>query len=151
MASPIDVTNLITDEANSQGVPASLALAVAQQESGFNQSAVGRAGEVGVFQLLPSSFPGQDIGDVYTNVNLGVGYLAQLYDQFGSWATALAAYNFGPTNVANGKPIPSSTQSYVQNILSNSGVDSSGDSIDAGSIVDYTDAGSPAAAVSPSR
>jgi len=126
MTTAINLQDLITQEANAQGVPPSLALSVAAAESNFNPSAVSPKGAVGVFQLLPSSFPGQDIGDVYTNVNLGVGYLAQLYEQFGDWFTALAAYNWGPGNVnkalASGGSIPSSVASYATGIVNNSGL-----------------------------
>lgn len=132
-ASP-NILDLITQEAQSQGVPPNLAVAVATQESGINQGAVGSKGEIGVFQLMPSSFPGQNISDLNTNVSLGVGYLSQLFNEFGDWGTALAAYNFGPGNVAAGKPIPSSTQSYVSNIFSNSGV-----STDTSTIADTAD------------
>jgi len=146
----ISLIDLITQEANSQGVPPSLALAVAQQESGMNPSATGQSGEIGLFQLLPSSFPGfstSDLRDVNTNTNLGIGYLADLYDQFGDWATALAAYNAGPGNVSKGI-IPASTQTYVSNILSNanlSGDDSDGDDSDflPGDLAVSSDAGSP--------
>src|SRR5271155_4697685 len=91
------IQNQIIQEANAQGVPSSIALAVAQQESSFNPNAVGSAGELGVFQLMPQYFPGAS--DLNTNISSGVGFLAQLYQQFGDWATALAAYNWGPTNV----------------------------------------------------
>jgi hypothetical protein len=115
----------IIQAAAAAGIPSSIALAVAQQESSFNPDARGAAGEVGVFQLLPSSFPGQAIGDPNTNISLGVGYLASLYQQFGDWATALAAYNAGPGNVSKGI-IPKSTQSYVSSVLGTAGAGDSG-------------------------
>lgn len=113
MASPLQ--NQIIQVANAQGVPPSIALGVAQQESGFNPSAVGSAGELGTFQLMPQYFPGA--ADPDQNVSLGVGYLAQLYKQFGDWSTALAAYNWGPGNVSSGKPWPTQVWNYVQSVL----------------------------------
>ena len=112
------IQNQIIQEANSQGIPSSIALGVAQQESGFNPNAVGSSGELGVFQLLPSSFPGQPISDTNSNITIGISYLKQLYNQFGDWVTALAAYNAGPGNVSNGI-IPASTQNYVSSVLAN--------------------------------
>jgi soluble lytic murein transglycosylase-like protein len=131
MASPLQ--NQIIQEANAQGVPSSIALGVAQQESGFNPNAVGAAGELGTFQLMPQYFPGA--ADPNANVSLGVGYLAQLYKQFGDWSTALAAYNWGPGNVSSGKPWPTQVWNYVQSVLGIAGAqdqavaDSSGDSV----------------------
>lgn len=123
-----NIVNEIVSQANSQGVPSSIALAVANQESGFNPNAVGSSGEIGVFQLLPSSFPGQNISDVGTNIQLGIQYLGQLYQQFGDWASALMAYNLGPTRyantVANGGAIPQSVQNYAASVLSNADANS---------------------------
>ena len=123
------IQNQIIQTANSQGVPSSIALAVAQQESGFNQGAVGSAGELGVFQLEPQYFPGAS--DLNTNISTGISYLKQLYQQFGDWATALAAYNWGPTNLANaqaaGTPIPGQVQGYVNSVLGIAGAGVSSD------------------------
>jgi len=109
----------IIQTANQQGVPSSIALAVAQQESGFNPDAVGSVGELGVFQLRPQYFPGASDPD--TNITTGVSYLKQLYQQFGDWGTALAAYNWGPTNVSNanasGASFPQQVTNYVQSVL----------------------------------
>ena len=107
--------NQIIQEANAQGVPSSIALAVAQQESGFNPNARGAAGELGTFQLMPQYFPGA--ADPNQNISLGVGYLKSLYAQFGDWSTALAAYNWGPGNVSSGKSWPSQVWNYVQSVL----------------------------------
>ena len=37
--------------------------------------------------------------DLHENRLLGKAYLAQLYRRYGNWADALAAYNWGPTNL----------------------------------------------------
>ncbi len=100
-----------------------MALAVAQTESGMSQwtpagsVVTSSAGAKGVFQLMPSSFPGQDVTDLNTNISLGIGYLKQLFNQYGNWNQALAAYNWGPTNVNNSSSIPSSVAAYVSKIL----------------------------------
>ena len=112
-----DLQTQIIQQANAAGVPSSIALAVAQQESGFNQSAVSPVGAVGIFQLMPSSFPGQAITDASTNISLGIAYLAQLYQKYGDWSTALAAYNWGPGNVDKSPSIPQQVQNYVSSVL----------------------------------
>lgn len=116
----MSVVALISGEAIAQGVPPELALAVARRESGYNQSARGAAGEVGVFQLMPGT--AGDLGvnpyDLSENIHGGVSYLRQQFDRFGDWATALAAYNAGPGRAHNP---PSSTRGYVADILSDWG------------------------------
>jgi|GEM_PF-5907742 len=112
-----DIQSQIVQEANAQGVPSSIALAVAQHESSFNPNAVGAAGELGLFQLMPSSFPGQPISDLSSNISIGVSYLKQLYAKYGNWNTALAAYNWGSGNVDSGKSVPVTVLNYVSTVL----------------------------------
>ena len=113
------IQSLITSVANQFSVPPSIALAVAQKESGFNQNAVGAAGEIGVMQLMPATAAGLgvDPSDLTQNVTGGVSLLASLYQQFGDWSDALAAYNAGPTHLAAG-------QSYASSILGSINLDS---------------------------
>ena len=116
----MDYTASIVSAANSYGVDPNLALAVAQTESSMNPNAVSSAGAVGLFQLMPSSFPGVNINDVQTNIDTGVSYLAQLLNQYGGDTTlALAAYNAGPGNVSKygGVPPFSETQNYISEVL----------------------------------
>lgn len=114
---------LITSAANQYGVPPSIALAVANQESGFNQSAVGTSGEIGVFQLMPATAAGLGVNpsDLTQNVDGGVSLLSSLYKQYGNWNDALIAYNEGPTAL-NAGTVYSSSQSYADSILAASGV-----------------------------
>jgi soluble lytic murein transglycosylase-like protein len=121
----------IVQAAQAQGVPPSLALALAQRESGLNPNAVSSAGAIGVMQLMPSTAAqlGVDPYDANQNIQGGVSYLAQLYQQFGDWWTAAAAYNWGPGNVskanAAGTDYPSSVQGYANAVVGQSGVGSS--------------------------
>lgn len=119
--SSVNYSASVTAAATQAGISPALALAVMNQESGGNPSAVSSAGAVGLFQLMPSSFPGVNINDPTTNIDTGVGYLAQLLNQYnGNVALALAAYNAGPGNVASyGNTIPpfAETQNYVASIL----------------------------------
>ena len=120
-ASTSSIQSLITSVANQFNVPASIALAVAQKESNFNQAAVGSSGEIGVMQLMPATAAGLNVNpsDLNQNVEGGVSLLASLYNQFGNWSDALAAYNAGPTNLAAG-------QGYASSILGSINLDSSG-------------------------
>jgi hypothetical protein len=124
------IPDQITAAANSAGVPAWLALAIAQRESGFNNNAVGSAGEIGIFQLLPSTAAqlGVDPTDPAQNIAGGVAYLAQLLREFGGDAQkAAAAFNCGATCVMHAVSaagdgdswaahIPASTQAYVAGV-----------------------------------
>ncbi len=96
------IADMIVSAAARYGVDPNLALAVARQESGLNQSARGAAGEIGVYQLMPAT--AADLGvnpyDAAGNVQGGVAYLRRQIDRFGDLAAALAAYNWGEGNVA---------------------------------------------------
>src|SRR5579864_3588444 len=100
----IDLTQAIINEANYQGVPPSIALSVATVESGIQQwtangnLVVSSAGAIGVMQLMPATADqlGVDPTDPLQNIQGGISYLAQMYQQFGDWSLALAAYNWGP-------------------------------------------------------
>lgn len=108
--------------ANKNGVPVKLALAQANQESGFKTDAVSPKGAQGLFQLMPDT--AKELGvtnpfDPDQNIDAGTKYLKNLFDQYGDWKTALAAYNAGPGNVEKygGVPPFPETQNYVSNIL----------------------------------
>lgn len=105
------------------GVPADLIAAVAKQESGFNASAVSRAGAEGVMQLMPATAKGLGVTDpldAAQSINGGATYLASLLKRFGGDTTlAVAAYNAGPGAVLKygGVPPYAETQKYVRNVL----------------------------------
>ena len=137
-AASSDVASQIQAAAPSYGVPPSLALAVAQKESSLNQSAVGSSGEIGVFQLMPATAAqlGVNPSDLSQNIEGGLTYLSQLYQEFGDWGMALEAYNGGPGNVAKGTVSPAA-QAYSAAVLASAGLDSG----DSGAIVtdDFSD------------
>jgi hypothetical protein len=101
MACKIDLRDVIVAEANDQGVPPEIALAVATQESGLCHWGPsggvlrGKAGEYGVMQLMPATASSLSVDptDVNDNIHGGVKYLRQLYDRFGNWALAVQHYN----------------------------------------------------------
>lgn len=115
------IQNMIVQAALSAGVDPGIALGVAQVESGSNPNTRdGAAGEIGIFQIMPSTAPGVNLRDPNTNIQTGVGYLASLLSEFGGdYNQALAAYNWGPGNVAaSGGAFPGSVVNYVNAVMS---------------------------------
>jgi len=107
--------------AQKHGVPEDLFLRLVQQESGWNPVAVSSKGATGLAQLMPGTAEklGVDISDPEENLDGGARYLRMMFDKFGSWELALAAYNAGPGAVEayNGIPPYAETENYVKAIL----------------------------------
>lgn len=107
--------------ARKHGVPEDLFLRLVQQESGWNPGAVSHKGASGLAQLMPATAErlGVDIDDPAQNLEGGARYLRMMYDKFGSWRLALAAYNAGPGAVEEHDGIPpyAETENYVKAIL----------------------------------
>jgi soluble lytic murein transglycosylase-like protein len=106
------------------GVPASLLVATAYEESRMDPSAHSGAGARGLLQLMPGTarelrLDGDDSAD---NVLAGASYLRQMLSRFGSLDLALAAYNAGPTAVARAGRAPTlATLRYVKNVEARAG------------------------------
>jgi soluble lytic murein transglycosylase-like protein len=96
------------------GLEPAIAYGIMRQESSFNPTIVSGAGAVGLMQLMPETarrtaaqngIPYSGIGDLddpQTNMALGGAYISGLIQNFGNCLPlAIAAYNAGPTNVAN--------------------------------------------------
>lgn len=83
-------------------VPTSLALAVAKVASDFNAHALSSGGARGVMQLMPATAQQrfqtspEDLWDSTTNIRLGLRFLADLYQTYGTWDRALSHYQGGP-------------------------------------------------------
>jgi soluble lytic murein transglycosylase-like protein len=107
--------------ARKHGVPEDLYLRLVQRESGWNPVAVSTKGATGLAQLMPETAEhlGVDINDAEENLEGGARYLRMMYDKFGTWELALAAYNAGPGAVEEHDGIPpfAETESYVKAIL----------------------------------
>lgn len=117
---------LIQAAAAKYGVDPNLALAVAKQESGYNQAAKSSAGAIGIMQLMPATAAGLGVDptDAAQNVDGGVRLLSQLLQQYnGDVSLALAGYNAGPGAVSKygGVPPFPETQSYVASIMASLG------------------------------
>ncbi|WP_417242737.1 lytic transglycosylase domain-containing protein [Celeribacter sp.] len=106
------------DTARRHGVPSDLFLRLVQQESGWNPNARSHAGATGLAQLMPGTAQllGVNINDPEQNLSGGARYLRMMYEKFGNWRLALAAYNAGPQAVEKygGVPPYKETRNYVR-------------------------------------
>ncbi|WP_277023171.1 MULTISPECIES: lytic transglycosylase domain-containing protein [Paracoccus] len=104
--------------AQRHGIPEDLFLRLVQQESGWNPNARSHKGAMGLAQLMPGTAAklGVNPTDPVQNLNGGARYLRMMYNQFGNWTLALAAYNAGPGAVQKYGGIPPyrETRNYVR-------------------------------------
>jgi membrane-bound lytic murein transglycosylase D len=128
----------VVTELEKRGMPTELAL-LPFIESAFNPQALSSANAAGLWQFVPGT--GRDYNlkqtafkddrrSVLSSTDAALSYLQRLYDMFGDWQLALAAYNWGEGNVqkaikrnqAAGKPtdfeslaeqMPAETRNYV--------------------------------------
>lgn len=124
-----DIDLIASAKALQYGVPPELVSSVISAESSYNPNAIGPVTKYGsaygLMQLLPSTaselgVSRDQILDPERNIDAGTRYLRQLYDRYGSWDVALAAYNAGPGTVDKyGGAVPpyKETRNYVQKIL----------------------------------
>jgi LysM repeat protein len=109
-----------------QGVPGSLAAAIAWQESGFNNAAISGANARGIMQILPGTWDWVqanlsrtplDPNSASDNVKAGSLYLGQLLrDTGGDPEQAAAAYYQGLSSVRRIGMLPE-TRRYVANVM----------------------------------
>jgi len=120
------VRQVIVEEAARYGVPVPFALAVAWQESGWQQGVVSRAGAIGVMQLIPTTaaWVGEsmlgmpvNINDQRDNVRAGVRLLAHYLARYaGNRDLVLAAYYQGQT-AADRHGVYNVSRPYIASIL----------------------------------
>ncbi len=107
--------------ARKHGVPEDLFLRLVQQESGWNAGARSHKGATGLAQLMPATAAklGVNPNDPLQNLDGGARYLRMMYNTFGDWRLALAAYNAGPGAVTKYRGVPPyrETTNYVRVIL----------------------------------
>jgi hypothetical protein len=121
----IQIAQEIADRAMSMGIDPRLAVALAYRESNLKPDAVGASGEIGLMQVMPATAKGmgfslEELSNPSKNIEIGLSYLKQNLDKFGSPALAAAAYNAGPNhpffNDPENKSLPSSTEKYLSDI-----------------------------------
>lgn len=104
------------------GVPADLMGSLLERESQFNPNAVSPAGAVGIAQLMPVHHKQVNPRDPNAAIGYSAKYLQTLHKRFGDWEKALAAYNYGPTNVSKAirthgegwkDALPTETKKYI--------------------------------------
>ena len=118
-----EMKQIVRQTAIKMGVDPTLALAHAQVESGFDQSAVSPANAVGVMQVIPSSgvWASQLVGrnlnllDPYDNVTAGVAIIKWLQANASSKDQGIAGYYQGLGGVRKYGMYPD-TQSYVAKV-----------------------------------
>lgn len=80
---------------------AHLLLAIMEQESMYNPSAIAKSGSVGLLQVVPywhrKHIRGRDIMDPYVNTEVGITVFYQCYKKRKSIQRALDCYNGGGT------------------------------------------------------
>ena len=117
---------LIVEEAmKTSNVAPSVALAVAEVESGFRSHVVSSAGAIGVMQIMPRTgrdvfgLSRDDLFEPKTNIRAGVTFLDQLIDRYeGRIDLALSHYNGGSRVTAGPQPkIIPATRGYVIKVL----------------------------------
>ncbi len=106
-------------------IPHNLLARLIEQESNWNPDAFnGPTGASGIAQIVPRWHPTvNNPFDPTEAIDYAGFYLRQLFNNFGTWDRALAAYNWGWGNVdhwiASGEQfaaLPRETQSYVTDI-----------------------------------
>ncbi len=138
----------IIEEVDNRKMPTELAL-LPFVESAFVTNAKSRAKAAGLWQFMPATGKHYDLDqtlwkderyDILESTSAALTYLQRLYDEFGDWQLALAAYNWGEGNIrrqikrnqAAGKPadymslkMPAETRNYypklqaIKEIVSN--------------------------------
>ena len=118
------VRRVVVRIARERDVDPHLALAVAWQESGWQQRRISSAGAIGVMQVLPgtarwmSTYVGRPLNPygLYDNVTAGVVLIKVLRSQTGPRA-AVASYYQGLGSVQR-RGMYTSTKAYVKNVVS---------------------------------
>lgn len=113
------------------GLPHNLLARQLYEESRYradiiNGITVSSAGAIGIAQFLPATAAdyGVDPLDPFASIDGAARYDRDLFDRFGNWEAVLAAYNWGPTKVANLgiQAAPAATVAYYSGILGDLGI-----------------------------
>lgn len=128
---PEKYAGMVSAAESKYGLPDGLLARLLWQESRYREDIItGRVaspvGALGIAQFMPAT--ARDFGIDPLNpaqaVDAAGKYLRQLFNRFGNWSEALAAYNWGQGNVARKglAAAPSETVNYFTSILSDLGL-----------------------------
>lgn len=137
----LQYADLVESASKEFGVEEAVIYAVIWCESNFKADAVSSVGARGLMQMMPATFAEMQgylketheddaLFDPVVSIRYGTYYLSRMYDRFGDWELAFAAYNAGPTAVSkwlkdekyskDGKliqiPYPE-TEAYVKKVM----------------------------------
>lgn len=107
------------------GIEPALLKALAWVESSWNPRAISKVGAKGLCQLMPGTAKEVGCSDAFDPMQNALGgaiYLQKQLKRFGEIELALAAYNWGPRNVAvkhvqNGGQLPGEVRVYIERVL----------------------------------
>ena len=115
------IASAIIDSSRRHHLDPKFVTAVFELESGFHNNVVSSAGALGIAQLMPdtANYLNADPYNIESNIDGGVRYLKEMKDLWSDkgiyvYNYALASYNAGSGNVANG--IPSYTYDYINTV-----------------------------------
>jgi LysM repeat protein len=121
-----DLRAMFFEAAETHGEDPYLMMALAWQESGWQQDVVSYAGAYGIMQIMPDTgdwagpalvgWETDYVNSAWDNIHTGVAFYAHLYSLAGSDYYALAGYYQGPYSVET-QGLFSDTEAYVWNIL----------------------------------
>ena len=119
----INYDTIIERAAKRFGVDSKLIKAVIMAESSFNPDAVSKSGAQGLMQLMPPTAHDMKVENPFDpreNIFGGTKYLSILLKKFNQdKRLAVAAYNAGPTVVANHNSVPPipQTEHFVEKVM----------------------------------
>lgn len=129
---PPQYVKLIRTEESYWDMPRNLLARLLYQESRYRPDIITGAvrssqGAVGIAQFMPESISGVPLAialDPFKAIPAAAEMIIRLHDRFGTWAQALAAYNWGEGNLSNFglASAPTETQNYYTQILADIGV-----------------------------
>ncbi|MBR2019084.1 MAG: lytic transglycosylase domain-containing protein [Clostridia bacterium] len=109
---PTEWSVLIEENAARYGIPEMVLWAIVNEGSGFSSNATSKSGKIGLMQLSPAEFEQialelfaidspdpRLLYDPATNLQYGTAWLSHLYETYGIWELAYAAYFAGADTV----------------------------------------------------
>lgn len=118
MAQP-DYKAIARQSASKYGLDPKLFVRQIGAESGFRTDRTSSAGAQGIAQIMPATAKGWgvDPNDPVAALDAAARAMAKYVKSYGSYKSALVAYNAGPSHV--GKPLHSETRDYIAKIMGN--------------------------------